>query len=151
MVEMKAASNRIAEKFKLHSDEAKTRKTQLLIISDSSERVSQLRAALNLGEIEITCVSSPGRLGRSMHREYDLAVVDVGPGHIVGMLKVLRSNQVYAEIPVFVECSRISTEPGFAGLLPQYRAMPCCQTDLVSLVRNRIAPAASNQIERGIL
>src|SRR5215510_1593135 len=151
MAEMKAASNRTAEKFKLDYDEVKTLKTQLLIISDSSERVSQLRAALNLGEIEITGVSSPARLGRYLHHEYDLAVVDVGPGQIVGMLKALRSNQAYAEIPVLVECSRISTEPGFAGLLPRYRAMPCCQSDLVALVRNRIAPAASNQRERGIL
>ncbi len=148
---MKAASRRIAEQSRLHFDEAKTRKMQLLVISDCSERGSRLCATLNVGEIEITGVSSPNRLGRSLHREYDLAVVDVGPGQIVGILKALRSNPEYAEIPVLVECSRISTEAGFAGLLPQYRAMPCCQSDLVMLVRNRIAPAASNPKERGIL
>lgn len=148
---MKAASKRIAELSKLHFDEANIHKTQLLVISDCSEREAQLRAALNVGEIEITDVSSSGLLSRSFRREYDLAIVDVGLGQIVGILEVLRSNHAYAEIPVLVECSRISTEPGFAGLLPKYRAMPCCQSEMVMLVRNQIAPVVSNPKERGIL
>jgi hypothetical protein len=39
---------------------------------------------------------------------------------------------------VLVECSRIATEIGFAGVLPRYRAMPCCQSDLVTRVKRRI-------------
>src|SRR5262245_9542323 len=148
---MKAASLLITEQSRQRSDKGKTRESRLLIISDSPERVSKLRAALDDGEVEITGVCSPDRLTRLMNREYDLVVVDVGPGRIAGILQAFRSKTEFAEIPVLVECSRISTEPGFAGLLPRYRAMPCRQADIVTLVRNRIAAAASYQRERGIL
>jgi hypothetical protein len=57
----------------------------------------------------------------------------------------------YAEIPVLVECSGISTETGFAGALPRYRAMPCFQSDLVALVKRRIALESGEPKTRGIL
>lgn len=148
---MKTASKLIAEQSRQKPDKATARKKQLLIISDSSERESELRATLNLGEIEITSLRSPLELGRFPHRKYDLAVVDVGPGQIAGILKALRSSKEYSATSVLVECSRIATEPGFAGLLPQYRAMPYCQHDLITLVKSQIAPAARIPRERRIL
>ena len=148
---MKTASLLIAEQSGQLSDQSNTSKTRLLIISDSHESVSKLRAAFDVGEIEITCVGSSERLNRLQNREYDLAVVDVGPGQIAGVLQALRSKTGLAKLPVLVECGRISTEPGFDGLLPRYCAMPCCLSDMVRLVRDRTAPATSAKRERGIL
>ncbi len=154
---MKAATKLITEQPGRHFDkdnkvgEAETGKTQLLIISDCAERESKLRAALDAGEIEITTLNSSSRLSRLLRRRYDLAIVDVGLERIARILQVLRSKAEFAGIPLLVECSRISNEPGFAGLLPQYRAMPCRQPEIITLVNNRIMPAARNRRERGIL
>jgi DNA-binding response OmpR family regulator len=151
---MKAATKLIAEQPGGHSDKAgktETHRTQLLIISDCAERESKLRAALDASEIEITTLKAPDRLSRVARRGYDLAIVDVGLERIAGILQVLRSKAEFAGIPVLVECSRISNEPGFAGLLPQYRAMPCRQPEIIALVNNRITPAAGSRRERGIL
>ncbi len=124
---------------------------RLLIISDCSERLRRLKAALNLGEIEITGVNSLDRLNNFIRRDYDLVAVDVGLEHLARVLVALRSRAEYAGIPVLVECSRISTAIGFAGLLPKYRAMPCCQSDLITLVKRRTAFESSESRTRGIL
>jgi DNA-binding NtrC family response regulator len=124
---------------------------RLLIISDCPERMKQLKAALNVGEIEITGVNSLDRLNNSIRRDYDLVAVDVGLEHLARALMALRSRAEYAEIPVLVECSRISTSIGFASLLPKYRAMPCCQSDLITLVKRRTAFESSESRTRGIL
>jgi hypothetical protein len=124
---------------------------RLLIISDCPERMNQLKAALNVGEIEITGVNALDRLNNSIGRDYDLVAVDVGLEHLTRVLITLRSRAECTGIPVLVECSRISTEIGFAGVLPRYRAMPCRQSDMVTLVKRRLAFESDAKKKRGIL
>ena len=133
------------------ADQNASASLRLLIISDCPERMKRLKAALNLGEIEITGVHALDRLNNFTRRDYDLVAVDVGLEHLVRALMALRSKAEYAGIPVLVECSRISNEIGFAGVLPKYRAMPCCQSDMVTLVKRRIAFESGAQKKRGIL
>jgi PleD family two-component response regulator len=133
------------------ADQDASASLRLLIISDCSERLRQLKAALNVCKIEITGVNSLDWLDNFMGRDYDLVAVDVGLEHLASVLIALRSKVEYAEIPVLVECSRISTEIGFAGVLPRYRAMPCYQSDLVTLAPRRIAFESGARKKRGIL
>lgn len=124
---------------------------RLLIISDCPERMKRLKASLNVGKIEITGVNSLDRLNSFIRRDYDLIVVDIGLEHLTRVLTTLRSRAEYAGIAVLVECSRISAEIGFAGVLPRYRAMPCYHRDLITLVKRRIALEAGGPKARGIL
>jgi PleD family two-component response regulator len=125
--------------------------SRLLIVSDSAERLTRLRASLAVGEVEIAGVSSPEVMCSACRGGYDLIVVDVSHESISGVLNVLRGCKGCAKIPVLVEASRLTADLRLAGLLPQYRAMPCTQTDMVALARRRIAPNSEERRARGIL
>lgn len=124
---------------------------RLLIITDSSERLSKLRASLNIGEVEITGAASPEEMCCACRGWQDLAVVDVSPAHLGGVLKALRRCAGCTKISVLVEASRISDDPSLAGLLPTYRAMPCSGSDLITLAQGYVNPTAVKQRSRGIL
>lgn len=124
---------------------------RLLIITDSSERLSKLRASLNMGEVEITSATSPEEMCSACCGWQDLAVVDVSPAHLGGVLKVLRQCAGCTKIPVLVEAGRISDDPSLASLLPTYRAMPCSHRDLVTLARRRINPSTEEHKTRRLL
>ncbi len=113
----------------------------MLIVSDTAERLTQLSTSLKTDDIEVSCAASLEELGAVCRDPHDLVVIDVSPERLVGVLRQLRASDGYATIPVLVEASRIITAPGFAGVLPQYRAMPCGYGDLVMLTR-RLASAA---------
>ena len=61
---MKTAPLLIAEQSRKRLEKALIPKARLLIISDNYEHASKLRAALDVDEIEITCVDSHERLNR---------------------------------------------------------------------------------------
>lgn len=124
---------------------------RLLIITDSPERLSKLRASLNIGEVEITSAISPEEMCSACRGWQDLAVVDVSPTHLGGVLQALRRCAGCTKIPVLVEAGRISNDPSLAGLLPTYRAMPCSHSDMVALARRRINPGAERQKTQRLL
>lgn len=124
---------------------------RLLIITDSSERLSKLSASLNIGEVEITSAISPEEMCSACRGWQDLAVVDVSPEYLGGVLKALRRCAGCANVPVLVEVSRISAAPDLAGLLPTYRAMPCGYPDLIALARRRLFPHPVEHQSLGIL
>jgi hypothetical protein len=123
-------------------------KLRLLIISDSAERLVNLNAALNIGEVEITSAASPEKMCLGCR---DLVVVDISPEVICSVLKVLRGCPGCTKIPVLVEADRLTAETGLAGLLPKYRAMPCSHPDLLTLSRQIIKPEDQEPRPRGIL
>jgi hypothetical protein len=115
-------------------------KLRLLIITDSDERLSKLKAALNTGEVEIACAAS-----------HDLVVMDVCPANLCGLLKTLRECPGCTRSPVLVEAERLVANTEMAGMLPKYRAMPCSHTDLVALSRHVIKPEDQEPRRRGLL
>src|SRR6185503_10029907 len=62
------------------------RRPRLLLVCDSATGVARLRAALNLGTVEIVSVSHSEELSRVCGQEYTLAVIDVAPARLVDML-----------------------------------------------------------------
>lgn len=117
------------------SDPAPAGKPHLLIVTDCSDRLAGLRSLLHADGVEITGVASSAELSRACHREHDLVVIDVGAASLPEVLRTLRSSVRHSGISLLVEASRVLTEPGLAGVLPRYRAMPCSRSDLVKLVR----------------
>jgi DNA-binding NtrC family response regulator len=113
----------------------KNLKTRLLLVSDEPDHLSQLRAQLNTGEVEITNAHSVEDVRRACRLPHDVAVVDVGPSQLVKVLKTLRASKGNNDISVLVDASRLSLEPDLAGVLPTYRAMPCSHSQLVALAR----------------
>ncbi|MCG3163760.1 MAG: hypothetical protein JMDDDDMK_05211 [Acidobacteria bacterium] len=126
-------------------------KPRFLIVCDSVDRLKRLRSPLNTGEAEITCVSSLQELDQACHSEHDLAIVDMQPAQIRGVLKTLRSSAEHAMISLLVEASRLVTEPGLAGVLPKYRAMPCSYSELLQLARQLINPLDRRRNGRELL
>ena len=127
------------------------RRPRLLIVSDSTERLAGLRTSLAAGEVEVTCAISSEDLHRACRDEHHLVVIDVGPSHLVEVLKALRSSAGHIDTPVLVEASRLAVEPGLAGVLPEYRAMPCGQADLVTLARRRMTSTVSRRSAKKML
>jgi hypothetical protein len=90
---------------------------------------------LHADGVEISGAASSEELSRACHREHDLAVIDVGAAHLTEVLRILRSSVRHSGISLLVEAGRVLAEPGLAGVLPKYRAMPCSRSDLVKLSR----------------
>lgn len=131
--------------------QVKDHKPRLLLVSDSADRPNKLRAALNSTDVEITLVNSIEELRHACRVQHCIAVVDIGPDRIISVLEALRNSCEHAAIPLLVEASRISTVISLAGVLPRYRAMPCCESEIVLLTRNLFAEDVSGQDRRGIL
>ncbi|HWQ33572.1 MAG TPA: hypothetical protein VNQ79_12020 [Blastocatellia bacterium] len=119
--------------------------SKLLIITDSVERAASLRALLDTGRVEVTCITSPADLGLACRCGHDLAVVDVSAADIVEVLRSLRSSAGCESISVLVQASRLASDPALTGVLPAYRAMPCSQSDLISLARRRLTSSGRDQ------
>jgi DNA-binding response OmpR family regulator len=112
---------------------------RLLIVTDSRMRANHLLTALRTTDIEVTVASTPAELARATEDEHDLVAVDVGATELRGVLAALRASPAHAEVPILVEISRVAHAHDISGVMPQYRAMPCSPTELVTLARRRIA------------
>lgn len=126
---------------------------RVLVISDSSESLQRIRAALVMvkNKVEIIFAVSPEEMCRGCCGWNDLVVVDIDPTRLTEILGTLRQCAGCTKIPVLVEASRISADPSLAGLLPTYRAMPCNTTDLLTLSRRIIGPQDQESRRRGLL
>lgn len=118
-------------------------KPRFLIVCDSADRLKRLRSLLDTGEAEITCVSSLQELDQACRSEHDLAIVDVQQAEIRGVLKTIRESAGHTRIPLLVK--RITAEPDLAGILPKYRAMPCSESELLTLARQQINPSGEQR------
>jgi len=107
----------------------------LLIVTDCPARLRGLRALISNGGMEITGATSSEELRRACQSEHQLAVIEVAAARLPEVLRTLRSSARHNGISLLVEASGILTEPGLAGVLPRYRAMPCSRSDLVKLSR----------------
>lgn len=125
------------------------RKPRLLIVSDSGSHLAELQAALGWTGVEMTCAGSLADLGHACAAEHDLAAIDIRPARLTRILRALRSRPGYAEIPILVLASELLHAPYLAGVLPQYRAMPCSLAELIALARRRFqATTGQRQTKR---
>ncbi len=122
-----------------HKEMEAVSQPRLLIVSDSVDHLNNLKSALKTGKVKITGVTTSEALRQACGGEHDLAIIAVGPDRITEALKTLRESPTHSEITVLVEASRIAANPSLAKVLPQYRAMPCSQAELIGLARRRLA------------
>jgi hypothetical protein len=113
-------------------------KPRLLLVSDSTERLQALKSCVVAADFEIDLACSKKELRRACHRPHDLVAVDVAPANIIEMLDLIRGSAGNAEIPVLVECTRIVNDRKLAGVLPNFRAMPCNGMEMQVLLREHI-------------
>lgn len=123
-----------------HQPRPASPKPRVLLVSDSPERAGSLLSRLQADERRVTVAATAAELRRACRRGHALAIVDVGPEHLVETLQILRACPGCAGIPVLVENSRLAPAPDFAGVLPQFRAMACGSDDLLKLARRRLLP-----------
>lgn len=116
-------------------------KSRLLIVSDEPKHLKTLQSELGSGEVEITNASTAEEVRIVCRDGHDLAVIDVAPGKVIGVLEMLRGSEGYGDISVLVDNSRLGAEPSLAGVLSSFRAMPCNSKELVSLARRRVIPS----------
>ncbi|HMV82507.1 MAG TPA: hypothetical protein PLD20_29430 [Blastocatellia bacterium] len=110
-------------------------KTRLLLITDSAERLLEIKSGISAGDFEITDVSCFSELRAASRKHYDLAVVDVGSGQIRPILSALRNNPRYASIPLLVDSTRLQENLSLAGVLPTFRAMACNRAEMRLLLQ----------------
>jgi hypothetical protein len=108
----------------------------MILVCDSINQAEPWRAALALEDGEILCVTDPANL--TVCESALLAVVDTSADKLVETLKALRLNDNPGGLHIFVIADRVVNEPQLAGVLPQYRAMACGQSELIQLARRRL-------------
>jgi hypothetical protein len=113
-------------------------KPRLLLVCDSAERLQTLRSCVAAEDFEIDLACSLKELGHACRQPHDLVALDAAPANIIKMLDLIRGSAGNAEIPVLVECTKISKDPRFAGVLPNFRAMPCNSAEMQALLRKHI-------------
>jgi hypothetical protein len=123
----------------------------LLIVSDALHRLTQLRAALDTGEVAITSAASLEELPHLCECAYDLVVVDVCAARLVEVLKALRERASCAEVSILVDAGQLTAEAELAGVFPRYRAMPCSRTELITLARRRLGASDDQRALRKML
>src|SRR5262245_13381072 len=111
-----------------------TSRPRLLLVSDSYDRLRSLGSGFNHNEFDITTVCSLEELQVACSACHDLAALDVSPAQIEPMLRQIRTSASHATIPVLVEVTRLTNDLTLAGLLPEYRAMPCSHTEMLTLL-----------------
>ena len=126
-------------------------KPRLLLVSDCYDRLKSLEAGLNNNEFDITTVSSLEELVTACNGCHDLVALDVSPDQIAPMLKQIRTSASHAMVPVLVEATRLTSDLSLAGLLPEYRAMPCSRMEMLALVQRGVEPGAGDPARRHIL
>jgi DNA-binding NtrC family response regulator len=126
-------------------------KTRLLLISDSPDRLREMRVRLHQTDFEITSVCSVEELAAACYEDHDVVALDVNPAQVALMLKVIRASAKHTTVPVLVEASRINNSFNLAGVLPLYRAMPCSYTEMLTLIRNREEQTAYELTSRRML
>lgn len=118
---------------------SKTISKRLLLISDVPERLQRLGAMLRIDGVEMTRATSAEDIALACERDHDLAVVDVSPSALDKVLRTVRESASLVKVPLFVDSSRISLDPAFAGMLPSHRAMACSLEEMKTLIRDRVA------------
>ena len=126
-------------------------KPRLLLVSDSYDRLKSLEAGLNNNEFDITTVCSLEELVTACKDCHDLVALDVSPDQIGPMLKQIRTSASHTTVPVLVEATRLSSDLSLAGLLPEYRAMPCSRMEMLALVQRGVEQDAGDPARRHIL
>ncbi len=111
---------------------------QLLIVSDSEAHRQHLVNAFNATGIEITLATSLEECAEACREKHDIAIIDIPPAQLKAVLQQLRATATHANIPLLVDIGRISADRSLAGVLPQFRAMPCNPHEMVTLARRRI-------------
>jgi DNA-binding response OmpR family regulator len=126
-------------------------KPRLLLVSDSYDRLKSLEAGLNNTEFDITTVCSLEELVTACNNCHDLVALDVSPDQIGPMLKQIRTSASHTMVPVLVEATRLTSDLSLAGLLPEYRAMPCSRMEMLALVQRGLEQSAGDPARRHIL
>ncbi len=116
---------------------------RLLIVADAKEQQQYLTNAFSTSGAEITYAHSLAECLQACHSPHDLAIIDLPAEQVKSALEHLRASQTHADIPVLVEVERILADRSLAGVLPQFRAMPCNQHEMVTLARRRLATLAN--------
>ncbi len=111
---------------------------QLLIVTDSESHRQNLVNSFNASGIDISLAASVEECEVLCREKHDLAIIDVAPSQLKAVLQQLRDSPTHANIPLLVDIGRISSDQSLAGVLPQYRAMPCNPHEMVTLARRRI-------------
>jgi DNA-binding response OmpR family regulator len=126
-------------------------KPRLLLISDSYDRLKSLEAGLNQNDFDITLVCSLEELVKACGDCHDVVALDVCPEQIAPMLKQIRASASHKTVPVLVEATRLTSDLSLAGLLPEYRAMPCSRMEMLALVQRGVEHAVEDPARRHIL
>jgi DNA-binding NtrC family response regulator len=126
-------------------------KPRLLLVSDSHDRLKSLEAGLNNNGFDITTVCSLEELVTACDGCHDLVALDVSPDQIGPMLKQIRTSASHEMVPVLVEATRLTSDLSLAGLLPEYRAMPCSRMEMLALVQRGAEKYTGDPARRHIL
>jgi DNA-binding NtrC family response regulator len=115
----------------------------LMVVGSSPERMRRLRAALDDPGAKIAWRASADEIMLALDSSYEVVIVDVEPGQLADMLRVVRERTDRAVVLVLVECGSLNAAAELAGVLPTYRAMACSYSEMVKLVHWRFAQSFS--------
>jgi PleD family two-component response regulator len=123
---------------------------RLLIVSDSDERLRGMRSALGAEEFQVTEARAVAEVRSACREKPELAVIDAGAADVVAVLKALRGAAGCEGIPVLIDINGLSAASRKPGVLPRYRAMPCAQNDLLTLIHCYLRPKLESRYDMSL-
>ena len=116
-----------------------TEPPQVLIMGDRLEVIHSLQAVFGTRDVNLTSILFPEEWDYVRDEVFDMALLSLAPELLEPALKNLRAHDQSAAMLILVEMPEISRPEQLAGLLPQYRAMPCSSAEMARLAESRFA------------
>lgn len=126
-------------------------KPRLLLVSDNAEGVGLLRHSINPLDFEIACAASLDELRAACGEGHDLVALNISAAQIAPTLRLLRASDAHKDALLLVESTRLNNDPNLIGVLPTYRAMPCSQGEMLTLIRYLHEAETISPNQRGVL
>ena len=75
-------------------------KIRLLLVSDSPDRLREMRARLHQIDFDITSVCSVEELAAACREDHDVIALDVNPAQVAPALKAIRASATHTTVAI---------------------------------------------------
>lgn len=129
------------------------KRARLWVVCDEEASLRHLNALLREDDAVVTKWTELWTT-RMAVQDVEVVVVDVGPAHLAGVLKLLREDLGCNQSAILVNTRANAggnLAPQLSGVLPQYRAMACPWKDLLRLTQTYLRGVMSERPVRSLL
>jgi CheY-like chemotaxis protein len=149
--ELQEALQRFESQTVQQADTPSSELPRVLILCDTPAVIPSLQAVFGDRDVSLTSVIFPEEWEYIANEPYNLALLSLSPELLEPALKNLRARDQLAATTILVETPDAISPVQFAGVLPQYRAMPCSRAEMAHLAQSRFAASPKSEAAARVL